>query len=209
MATTLATFLAKAGLSPDDASTLADMVKALCQVDGGTNLATVPDLVKRLVTHSFNNPELGKAFFECALQSTSQEQPVLYMCSLMCMHPDAKKQIFLHLGQKFKKIQEALQSSSLVALLGALGMVCVEVYPYDVQLIIAFLVHYPYAYRAHFPDCPKSNHFGLYAELQNALGCTGVLSDDVVPETNGEEGGLTQKGLATLLLETLDRWQYW
>lgn len=205
MAETLAPVLAEAGISPDDALSLADMVKALCQVDDGTNLATVPDLVKHLVTHSFNNPELGKAFFEYALQSASHEQLVLYLCSLICMYADAKKQICLRLGQEFKKIQEALQSNSLYALLYALNGVCVEVESYDVQLIIAFLVHYPHAYIAHFPQHHASVHFSLYTALLNALGCTGVLSDDVVPETNGEDGGLTQKGLATLLLETMEK----
>jgi hypothetical protein len=203
MAETLATFLTDTGMSSEVASSFADMVKALCQVQDGTNLATVPDLVLKLVTHS-SNPELGKAFFECALQSMSQEQLVLYLCSLICMHPDAKKQICNRLGQKFKKIQEALQRNSLSALLGALDGVCVEVESYDVQLIIAFLVHYPYAYIAHFPDCPKTNQFALYTALLNALKCVGVLSDDIVPETNGEEGGMTQTELATLLLKTME-----
>jgi hypothetical protein len=204
MTDTLATFLTGAGMSPEVASSLADMVKALYQVQDGTICATVPDLVLKLVTHSSNNPELGKAFFECALQSTSQEQLVLYLCSLMCMHVDAKKQICNRLGQEFGKIQAALQSNSLYALLGALYGVCVEVESYDVQLIIAFLVHYPHAYIAHFPDCPKTNQFALYTALQNALACVGVLSNDIVTETNGEEGGMTQTELATLLLKTME-----
>jgi hypothetical protein len=121
------------------------------------------------------------------------------------MCKDAKKKIccLLEQRQEFGKIQEALRDNLLHALLSALGRVCVEFYSYDMQLIIAFLVHYPRAYIAHFPDCPKSIHFGLYTALLNALECTGVLSDDVVPETNGEEGGMTQTGLATLLLETM------
>ena len=204
MAETLATFLTGAGMSPEVASSLADMVKALYQVQDGTICATVPDLVLKLVTHSSNNPELGKAFFECALQSTSQEQLVLYLCSLMCMHVDAKKQICNRLGQKFKKIQEALQSNSLYALLDALNGVCVEVESYDGQLIIAFLVHYPYAHIAHFPQHNASVHFSLCTALQNALACVGVLSNDIVPETNGEEGGMTQIGLAMLLRKTME-----
>ena len=201
---TLATFLTGAGMSPEVALSVAGRINTVCQVQDGTIRATVPDLVLKLVTHSSNNPELGKALFEYASQSASQEQLVLYLCSLICMHPDAKKQICNRLGQEFGKIQAALQSNSLYALLGALYGVCVEVESYDVQLIIAFLVHYPHAYIAHFPDCPKTNQFALYTALQNALACVGVLSNDIVTETNGEEGGMTQTELATLLLKTME-----
>jgi hypothetical protein len=207
MAETLTTRLTDAGMSPEVASTLADMIITVCQVHDSSTLTTVPVLVSTLVTQSSNNPELGKTLFEYASQSASHEQLTLYLCSLICMYTGAKKEICRRLEQRqdFKKIQAALQSKSLYALLGALDGVCVEVEPYDVQLIIAFLVHYPHAYIAHFPDCPKTNQFALYTALLNALGCTGVLSDDIVPETNGEDGGWTQKGLAKLLLETMEK----
>jgi len=146
--------LMRTGLSLTNASILADMIKSLYQSHVSTVFVNVPDLVKQLVTHSTINPELGGALFEFATQPASHGQLVFYLCSLMCMHPDAKKQICRRLEQELRKVQKALHDNSLYALLGALGGVCVEVESYDMQLIIAFLVHYPqHSASVHFSLC--------------------------------------------------------
>ena len=168
----LTTRLTDMGLPPDDASSLTNMINTVCKVQDCTILTTVPKLVSTLVTHSSNKPELGKALFEYASPSASHEKPVLCLCSLMCMYAGAKQELHAilgMLGEGFKNVQHALDENFLYALKDALHMMRVESQPYNIQLIIAFLREYPYAYVAHFPEDFTSLRFLLIIAMKNAL----------------------------------------
>ena len=169
----------------------------------------VPDAVLKLVKDTTSllkgNPAIGDAFWTLGSQEPDYNQKLVWiLCSLMCMHPEAKNETCRHLGelgQEFKSVQEALRSNSLYALVSALARVDVEFYKYDVKLIIAFLVYYPYAYIAHYPQDRASLLFSLSTSLQNVLECD-VISNDAVFTV--DEVCITERMLAEMLFERLE-----
>jgi hypothetical protein len=206
LATILATILATAGMSPEVASSLANMVKVLCQVQ---DITTVPDLVLKLVTQSKEYPQLGKALFDCASQSEhAQEQLVLYLCSLICMYAGAKQELHAilgMLGEGFKNVQPALDENFLYALKDALHMMRVESQPYNIQLIIAFLREYPYAYVAHFPEDFTSLRFLLIIAMKNALDSNHYLFKNRVTDSKSVKSVKSDNKLVIILSRALKK----
>ncbi len=170
------------------------------------NISAIPELVQKLVTLSNEHQELGEELLNViqTIPTDDKEELVLNLCSLLCMNKKAKEVVCRRLdelGQEFKSVQEALRINSLYALVSALAMVDVEFYKYDVKLIIAFLVHYPYAYIAHYPQDRASLLFSLSTSLQNVLECD-VISNDAVFTV--DEVCITERMLAEMLFERLE-----
>ena len=172
------------------------------------NFTAIPELVQELFTLSNEHKELGEELLIViqTIPTDDKEELVLNLCSLLCMNKKAKEVVCRRLdelGQDFKKVREALRSNSLYSLMDALTMVDVELYDYDVKLIIGFLVHYPCAHIAHFPQHMASLLFSLSTSLQNVLECSDAISNDVVFSV--DETSFTERELAEMLLECLEK----
>ena len=88
-------------------------------------------------------------------ETTETDTVVWVLCALMCMHPDAKHcihEILLH--SKFNKIAKALFFNTMPNLTSELEKFVPSKFETIVQLIFAFLAHYPYAYGAHMSNLP-------------------------------------------------------
>ena len=176
------------------------------------NISAIPELVQKLVTLSNEHPELGEELLNVIQTTTPDDKKklVLYLCSLLCMNKKAKEEVCRRLGElgsEFNKVREALRSNSLYLLTSTLANVEVEYYDYDVKLIIGFLVHYPYAHIAHFPQHMASLLFSLTTSLQNVLEsgeCDDAVSNHVVV-FSVDETSLTERKLAEMLLECLEK----
>jgi hypothetical protein len=174
------------------------------------NISAISELVQELDTFSNEHKKLGEELLNViqTIPTDEIEELVLNLCSLLCMNIKAKEEVCRRLdelGQDFKKVWEALRSNSLYSLMDALTIVDVELYDYDVKLIIGFLVHYPYAHIAHFPQHEASLLFSLTTSLQNVLEsgeCDDAVSNHVVV-FSVDQTSFTKRKLAEMLFECL------
>ena len=175
------------------------------------NISAISELVQELVTLSNEHQELGEELLNViqTIPTDDKEELVLNLCSLLCMNKKAKEVVCRRLdelGQEFNKVWEALRSNSLYSLMDALTMVDVEYYDYDVKLIIGFLVHYPRAHIAHYPQHKASLLFSLTTSLQHVLECDecdDAFTNDVVV-FSVDQTSFTERKLAEMLFELLE-----
>jgi len=122
------------------------------------NLPSVERVVYDLVSLSINYPSIGDALLTIERkrkETTETDTVVCVLCALMCIHSEAKHcihEILLHVG--FTKIAEALFFNTMPNLTSELEKFVPSMFETIVQLIFAFLAHYPYAYGAHMSNLP-------------------------------------------------------
>ena len=111
---------------------------------------------------------LGSAFWEISTQCTNDElKLILQLCAVMCMHPEARINMYIRLASVDSKLAEALRKNSLLELVEAVNNVqMVPDMPYTHKLIIAFLREYPAACVAQNPFEFHSLRFTLDGPLR-------------------------------------------
>jgi hypothetical protein len=120
------------------------------------DLPSVERVVRDLVRLSKIYHGIGDALLtiERKRKETTETDTVVWLlCALICMHPEATHYIHaILLGVGFKEIAKALFFNSTCLLSDALGRVKPEMFETIMQLIFAFLTHYPNAYDAHMSN---------------------------------------------------------
>ena len=175
-------------------------------------------LTKKTVNLNAHFPKFREALLSIATNShkhgdtdTRPDTIIFMSLALVCLEPDAKTIICEFLCfHGLNKIAEALSDNSLHKLSYALAMVDPKYYEYNMQLIFAFLGHYPDAFCAQLPNTPHAQDYTLIRALGNALG-SGHISGTVfiVGDEGRDEGRIPSlRDLAQLLLEGMVQLKY-
>jgi hypothetical protein len=144
------------GIPITDTQSIVERVMVLMSSQTNVDLKSIEELTSNITSLYKGLPCLGDAFVTIAKESSNRsetETVVWLLCALMCMHPYAKHcihDILLNFG--FKEIAEVLFFNSTCLLSDALGRVTPEMFETIMQLIFAFLTHYPNAYDAHMSN---------------------------------------------------------
>jgi len=146
------------GIPSSKAQSIVKKVTCLTLSQKEVDLKSVKGLTSIITPLSKDFSCLGDAFFTIAKESHNQpetETVVWLLCALICMHPVAKHCVHdILLNSGFRKIAEVLFFNSMHNLSDALERVNPEKFETIMQLVFAFLAHYPNAYVAHMPDMP-------------------------------------------------------
>ncbi len=200
--------LCDARVPPHEVRSILAKVNRLLLCDE-VNLHGIDSLTKYIVDLRANFPKLGEALLSMATNSHKhgdtdirQETVILLSLVVLCLEPDAITTICEFLRNcDIIEIAEALCVNSLHKLSYTLAMIDPKYYEYNMQLIFAFLVHYPDAYCAQFPDTVHAQKYKLIRALGNALGSDIISGTFLV--VNGVDSVLSLKDLAKILLKGL------
>ena len=197
-----------AGLPPHKVVSILAEVNSISLCDQ-VNCPGIDNLTKNVVNLCTDFPKIGEALLSMATNShmhsdtdTRHKTVILLLLAVMCLEPNALTTICEFLCScNMIEIAEALRDNSLHKLSHALAMFDPRNFEYNIQLVIAFLGHYPDAFCAQLPNTPPARMYTLI----RALGCAldnGLISITVL--VVGDEGRiLSLRDLAQLLLEGL------